>query len=221
MTRCVDERDATTVAHHLVRPDVLGDATGFTRDHVRVPDAVEQRRLSVVDVTHDGDDRRARLEQRVVVLVVGGEQRDQLDLLFTPRLHDQDLGTELLGDELDHLVGQRRRRRHHFAGREEDPDEVGGRAVQLGRVLLDGAAARDDDLAFGNGRIGRGEPLRSRFELGAVATTLLAPALRGSAGSAPATAGTTEAAGSATRATTGTTPAASGRAGTGATGTTG
>ena len=42
---------------------------------------VEQRGLAVVDVTHDGDDRRARLEQRLVVfVVVVAEQRLQLEL---------------------------------------------------------------------------------------------------------------------------------------------
>ncbi len=150
----VDERDAPTVAVDLVRTDVLGDAARFAGDDVRVPDAVEQRGLAVVDVTHDGDDRRARFEQRLVVLVVvGGEQRDQFDLLLAAGLDDEDLRAERLGDQLDHLVGERRGRGHHLARLEQDADEVGRRAIQLGRVLLDGAAACDDDLAFGDGRV--------------------------------------------------------------------
>ena len=47
---------------HVVRADVLRDAAGLARDDVRLADVVEQRRLAVVDVTHDRDDRRARLE---------------------------------------------------------------------------------------------------------------------------------------------------------------
>ena len=153
---------------HLVRTDVLRDAARLARDDVRVADAVEQRGLAVVDVAHHRDDRRARLEQRLVVflVVVGGEHRDELDLLLAARLDDQHLRAERLGDQLDHLVGERRGRRDHLARFEQDADEVGRRAVQLGRVLLDGAAARDDDLAFGDGRVGRREPLRRRFELG-------------------------------------------------------
>ena len=46
----------------VIRADVLRDSAGFARDDVRLADVVEQRRLAVIDVTHDGDDRRTRLE---------------------------------------------------------------------------------------------------------------------------------------------------------------
>ncbi len=42
----------------LVGADVLGDAAGFAGRHVRLADRVQQRRLAVVDMAHDGDDRR-------------------------------------------------------------------------------------------------------------------------------------------------------------------
>ena len=75
----------SAVVDGLVRADVLGDAAGFAGDDVGVADRVEQRGLAVVDVTHDGDDRRTRLEQRVVVfVVVVAEQRVQLDLVLLP-----------------------------------------------------------------------------------------------------------------------------------------
>ena len=148
---------ASVVLDDLVRTDVLGDATGLARrrrwlDRMRV----EQRGLAVVDVTHDGDDRRARLEQRLfVVFVVFAEHRLQLELGLLAGLDEQHLGAELLGDELDHLVGQRLRAGDHLARVEQDPHEVGGGAVQLGRELLDGDATRDHDLAFGDRRIVR------------------------------------------------------------------
>ena len=44
---------------HLVGTDVLRDAAVLARDDVGVADRVEQLGLAVVDVTHDGDDRRA------------------------------------------------------------------------------------------------------------------------------------------------------------------
>ena len=44
----------------VVRADVLRDAAGLALGDPRLADGVEQRRLAVVDVAHDGDDRRAR-----------------------------------------------------------------------------------------------------------------------------------------------------------------
>ena len=121
VARRVDERDATIAAIDLVRADALRDAAGLARDDVRVADRVEQRRLAVVDVTHDGDDRRARLEQRFVFfVVVADEQREQLDLLLAAGLDEQHLRAERLRDELDHLVGERRRRGDHLARLEQE-----------------------------------------------------------------------------------------------------
>ncbi len=45
-----------------ISADVLRDAAGFARRDVRLADDVEQRCFTMVNVTHDGDDRRARLE---------------------------------------------------------------------------------------------------------------------------------------------------------------
>ncbi len=57
----VDEGDlAGRSVSHLVGADVLRDAAGFARNHVGVADGVEQRGLAVVDVAHDGHDRRTR-----------------------------------------------------------------------------------------------------------------------------------------------------------------
>ncbi len=45
-----------------VGADVLGDAAGFARRDARLADRVHERRLAVIDVTHERDDRAARLE---------------------------------------------------------------------------------------------------------------------------------------------------------------
>ena len=51
------------VQSHLIGADVLGDAAGFAATrHSVVRMRVEQRGLAVVDVAHDGDDRRPRLQ---------------------------------------------------------------------------------------------------------------------------------------------------------------
>ena len=44
--------------HHLVGADVLRDAAELLLGHLGLADGVEQRRLAVVDVAHDRDDRR-------------------------------------------------------------------------------------------------------------------------------------------------------------------
>jgi hypothetical protein len=47
----------------VVRADVLRDAARFAFGDLRLADGVEQRRLAVVDVAHDGD-HRARVTVR-------------------------------------------------------------------------------------------------------------------------------------------------------------
>ena len=42
---------------------MLRDAARFARHHVGLAQRVEQRGLAVIDMAHDGDDRRARLER--------------------------------------------------------------------------------------------------------------------------------------------------------------
>ena len=82
VARRVDEGDRLAVLHHLVGTDVLGDATGLAGDDVGVADAVEQLGLAVVDVAHDGDDRRPRRSVVVVDELLEVEQLLQLDLLL-------------------------------------------------------------------------------------------------------------------------------------------
>ena len=65
----IEERDLVTARHpHLVGTDMLRDATGLTGDDVRRPKRVQQRRLAVIDMTHDRHHRRARLKVRVVLV---------------------------------------------------------------------------------------------------------------------------------------------------------
>ena len=66
----IDEGDlAAERRGHLIGADMLRDAAGFARHHVGLADGVEQRGLAVVDVAHDGHDRRTRLQ--VVVDIAG------------------------------------------------------------------------------------------------------------------------------------------------------
>ena len=45
-----------------VSADVLGNSACFTSRHTRLADRIHQRRLTVIDVAHEGDDRTARFE---------------------------------------------------------------------------------------------------------------------------------------------------------------
>ena len=56
----VQEGDLPAVEVDGVRADVLGDAACLARSHAGLADVVQQTGLAVVDVAHDGHDRRAR-----------------------------------------------------------------------------------------------------------------------------------------------------------------
>ena len=103
-------------------------------------DRVEQRRLAVVDVAHDRDDRRPRREIRLVVL--------------------EDLGlVVLLGGVLDRHLALRPRRRSARPPRRratastvcicaeahQDLDDLRHRDAERLREVLDGDAGRDGD----------------------------------------------------------------------------
>ena len=63
VARRVEEGDPPAVDLGLVGADVLRDPAGLGLDDGGLADRVEQRRLAVVDVAHDRDDRRAVLER--------------------------------------------------------------------------------------------------------------------------------------------------------------
>ena len=56
----VQERDLAVARLHLIGPDVLRDAAELLLGDPGLPDGVEERRLPVVDVPHDRDDRGPR-----------------------------------------------------------------------------------------------------------------------------------------------------------------
>ena len=78
VARRVEEHDLPAALLDVIRADVLRDAARFAAGDVGLADRVEQRRLAVVDVTHDGDDRTARRRARRVGLL----HRLELDGLF-------------------------------------------------------------------------------------------------------------------------------------------
>jgi len=133
VARGVDERDAVVLPDHLVRTDVLGDAAGLAGHDVGRTNAVEQQGLAVVDVPHDGDDRRAGPLVLLVLLVLLVEVAGQeFGLLLLAGVDQAHFGADLGGEQLDHVVGQRLGRHDHLALQEQEADDVTGAAVQLG-----------------------------------------------------------------------------------------
>ena len=62
VTRCIHEGDLLALIADLISPDMLRNAAGFVAGDIGLADSVEEARLAVVDVAHDGDDRRTSLE---------------------------------------------------------------------------------------------------------------------------------------------------------------
>ena len=192
-------------------------------DHVGVAQGVEQLRLPVVDVTHDGDHRRADLAPVLgVALVTEGEVEvaEQLAVLVLGA-DDLDDPADLGSEQLQRLVVDRLRRGDHLAQVEQGGDQ-GGRlgADALGQVGQRGAAGQPDGLAVAAGQADAAHARRGHLvELLAPLLLALAPADRTAAtGTAEGTggAGTRATATTTATAATGAETAARGSAATGA-----
>src|SRR3954453_15892260 len=154
VARCVDEGDRAVLLLdrrvHLVSADVLGDATRLARLHVGRADRVEGLGLSVVDVTHDGDDRRPRDEVLFILVCVELEVEalQDLSVLLLGR-DDLHVPAELRAEQLQRLFRSGLGRGHHLAELgEDDLDErrrVGADAV--GEVGEAGTTRQADHLA--------------------------------------------------------------------------
>jgi hypothetical protein len=153
----------------LVRADVLRDPAGLRLDDRGLADRVEQRRLAVVHVAHDRDDRRTGDQILLSVLVDLGE------LVLLGDVLDGDLALDLGGDELDGLVRERLRDRDHLAQAHHDLDDLGRGDAQRLREVLDGNAGGNRYRA---GRRRTGSRLRPRLRALTGLTRVLARACR-------------------------------------------
>ena len=62
VSRCIQEYDLLTIDFNFGCTDVLSDPSGFLGSYVRFTDRIQQGRLTVVNVTHNSDDRSSRLQ---------------------------------------------------------------------------------------------------------------------------------------------------------------
>ena len=137
VARGVEERDLLSVQHHAVCADVLGDAAGLAFDDVGFADVVQQRGLTVIDVSHDRHDRRARHQILLLVLAVVGD-----GLL---NLHRDEFGlvAELLGDDHERFGVETLVDRHHQSEVHAGHDDLRRCDVHHRGQLADGHEFRD------------------------------------------------------------------------------
>ena len=112
VARGVEERDLAVAGHHLVGADVLGDAAELLLGHLGAPDGVEQRRLAVVDVAHDGDDRWPQLQLARVaagLFLLDDLALDRADLEIEVELIGNELGLGRVEQVVDHASSRRAR----------------------------------------------------------------------------------------------------------------
>ena len=132
MSRSIEEGDVLALNVYLISTDVLCDAACLACGNVSVSDAVEDRGLAVVNVSHNYYYGAARLEVRIVVVGVVDEALlngdDDLFLYLCAEL----LSYERCGIEVYLLIY-----RSHYAESHELLDNVGSRSLQTCCELAD------------------------------------------------------------------------------------
>ena len=195
----------------LVGADVLRDAAGLALADVGLTDGVQQSRLAVVDVTHDGDDRRTELEVVLVALVLAVAEVEGLEQLAVLVLRGHDLHdvVHLAAEQLERLVTHRLRGGDHLTEVEQRLHQRGRVGVDLlGEVHQRRAAGQPDGLAVAVRQPHATDDRRLHvLVLGAFRPLRLATAPRRTTGTAERTCGAATLTGTATAATAGGTSA--------------
>ena len=135
----IDEGNNIAVVVGLVGTNVLGNTARFASNNVGVTDGVEQLGLTVIDVTHDGDNRCpdwARIvafEGFYFVIGFDAEPKNflEFDFLFFANIDESNLGTDFGREEFDHVIGQRLCGRDHFALQHQETHDIGSCTIEL------------------------------------------------------------------------------------------
>ena len=151
---CIDQGDAAfgavDVGRDLVGADRLGDTAGFLLHDVRLAKGIEEFGLAVVDVTHDGDDRRTCHQILFVAFVLAEfeiEGLEEFTILVFGR-NDLHRVVELFTEQLQGFVVGRLGCRHDFAQVEQNfHQRCRVDADLLGKVAERGTAGQAYGLA--------------------------------------------------------------------------
>ena len=136
MTWSVEECDMSAVLQrHVVCTDMLGDTTCLTGDDVGIADMVEERSLTMVYVSHHGNDRSTW--QQIVLIV-----RLLIDSLRNLGTNVFCLEAELLSNEVDGLCIETLVDRHHDADAHTGTDDLVYRDVHHVGKFADGNELR-------------------------------------------------------------------------------
>ena len=143
VARRVEEGDALAIGQaNLIRADVLRDAASFAGHDIRLAQRIEQRGFAVVDVAHNGHDRRTRLGVLVGVDDVAGEA------LFNVRFRDAFNRVAVLGgDEFGGIRVELVALFQHLALAHHELDDVRNAHGHAVREFLNRDGFRDDDFA--------------------------------------------------------------------------
>ena len=102
VARRIEYSDVMAARVDLIGTNMLGDAAGLARHHVGPAQRIEQRGLAVVDMAHNRDHRRARL-QRVLRIVLARHNID-VGVRNAPDAVTELLDQQLGGVRIDGLV---------------------------------------------------------------------------------------------------------------------
>ena len=134
VARGVEEGDLLAADLHGIGADVLGDAARLARGDAGLADVVQQRGLAVVDMAHDGDDRRTGEEILLGildVLVLEGVLGRLGQLHF--QLHAELGADQLRGVEVQFIVDGGDDAQHHQLF-----DDLAGRLADALREVAHG-----------------------------------------------------------------------------------
>ena len=82
VSRCIQESNAPTVNIYSIRTYVLCDTSGFFIRHICLTDCIEKGRLTVVNMTHNTDNRRSAQQIIICFFLFLKQFFDDIDLYF-------------------------------------------------------------------------------------------------------------------------------------------
>ena len=120
VSRCIKKYDLLSVDFDFGSTDVLCDTAGLACCNVGVADGVQKRSLTVVYVTHYGDDRRTRLEFTLGVLMHVDARLFDLRFFF----RYDDLKSEVFSKHLNSVLVERLVDRSHYSHLHHGHDDL-------------------------------------------------------------------------------------------------